>query len=71
MNVVFGDITRSFETGRRFANLSTSSGRSFCDSSNRLLGSVLVMFLRARRWPAVAGIFQIQLQKRTCANAYK
>ena len=34
-----GDITRFFETGHVFSNLSASRGRSFCDSSNRLLGS--------------------------------
>ena len=40
-------------------------GRSFCDNSNRLLSSLLVMFLRARRWPVGACAFHIQPAKRT------
>ena len=42
-----------------------SRGRSFCRSSNRPLGSVLVMFLRARLWPVGACAFHIQPAKRT------
>ena len=49
-----------------FLNLSASCGHSFCDSSNRLLSSLLVMFLRARRWPVGACAFHIiQPAKRT------
>ena len=33
-----GDNTRFFKNGRRFLNVSASRGRSFCGSSNRLVG---------------------------------
>ena len=60
---ILGDITRFFETGHVLPNLSEFRGRSFCDSSNRLLGSLLVIFLRDRRWPVGACIFHIQPAK--------
>ena len=34
-----------FRVGTRVSNLPASCGRSFCRNANRLLGSVLVMFL--------------------------
>ena len=37
-------------SGRRFPNPSASRGRIFCGSWNRLLCSMLVMFLRGRCW---------------------
>ena len=64
-----GDITRFFEIGRRFKNLSASRRRSFCGSSNRLLGSMLVMFLRASRWQVEARCFFIG--KPNFANEHK
>ena len=51
--------------GRRFTNPSVSRGRSFCGSSNKLKGSMLVMFLRASRWQVGACAFQIQPAKPT------
>ena len=56
-----GDITRFFETGHVLSNLSAFRG---C-SSNRLLGSLLVIFLmdRHRRWSVGACIFHIQPAK--------
>ena len=42
-----------------------ASGRSFCAISNRLLGSMLVMFLRGTLWSVWACAFHIQLAKRT------
>ena len=56
---------------RGVSNLPASRGCSFCRSSNRLLGSVLVMFLRARRWLVGACAFHIQREKRTFANEHK
>ena len=47
------------------ANSLPSRGRSFCDSSNRLLGSLVDMFLRAKRWQVGACVFHIQPAKRT------
>ena len=60
-----GDNTMFFEWGLRFSNLPASRGRSFCRSSNRLLGSMLVMFLRPRRWPVAPCAFHVQPTKRT------
>ena len=62
---LLGDITRFFTDGTRFSNLSASQEWSFCDSSNRLLGSLLVMFLRARRWPVGPCVFYIHSAKQT------
>ena len=60
-----GDIARFFETGRRFSNLSVSRGRSFCSSSNRLLSSMLVMFLSAIPLASRTCVFHMQPAKRT------
>ena len=60
--------------GCRFTNLSVSRGRSFCGSSNRLLGSLLVMFLRlarARHRQVGACVFHIQRAKRTLQMSTK
>ena len=69
-DAVSGDITQFLELplsqmGRRFTNPSVSRGRSFCGSSNKLKGSMLVMFLRASRWQVGACAFQIQPAKPT------
>ena len=61
---VFWRYYAVFRDGTCFLNLSASCGHSFCDSSNRLLSSLLVMFLRARRWPVGACAFHIQPAKR-------
>ena len=53
------------------SNLPASRGRSFCRSSNRLLDSVLVMFLRDRRWPVGACAFHIQPAKQTLRMSTK
>ena len=53
------------------SNLPASRGRSFCRSSNRLLDSVSVMFLRARGWPVGACAFHIQPSKRTLRMSTK
>ena len=42
------DVGQSMQWGRRFPNPSASRGSRFCSSWNRLLCSLLVMFLRAR-----------------------
>ena len=47
------------------ANSLPSRGCSFCDYSNRLLGSLLVIFLRDRCWLVGACVFHIQPAKRT------
>ena len=57
--------------GCRFTNLSAFPGRSFCGSSNRLLGSLLVMFLGARHWQVGACVFHIQPAKRTLRMSTK
>ena len=67
----WGIIQHFLESGLRFSNLPASRGRSFCRSSNRLLGSMLVIFLRARRWPVGACAFLIQPAKQTFANELK
>ena len=69
-NAILGDITRFFETGHVFSNLSASRGRSFCDSSNRLLGSLLVIFLRDRRWPVGACILSYSTGKTNSVNEH-
>ena len=53
------------QSGRRFHNPSGSRGRRFCGSWNRLLCSMLVMFLRDRCW--LVGVFAVHIQpaKRT------
>ena len=58
-----GDNTRFFSVGTLCVKSASVTGRSFCRSSNRLLDSVLVMFLRARRWPVGACAFHIQPEK--------
>ena len=50
LNPFLGDITRFFESGRRFYNQTATRGRSFCGISNRVLGSMLVMIRRDRHW---------------------
>ena len=47
-------------SGRRFPNPSASRARIFCSSWNRLLCSMLVMFLRARCW--LVGAFSVHIQ---------
>ena len=62
-----GDNTR-FVVGSSCVKSASVTGRSFCRrrrSSNMLLYSVLVMFLRARRLPVGACAFHIQPAKRT------
>ena len=71
LTLFLGDITHFFEMGRRFTNLSASHGRGFCGSSNRLLGSMLVMFLRASRWKVGACAFHIKPAKRTLRMSTK
>ena len=66
-----GDNTRFLVSVRGVSNLPASHGCSFCRSSNSLLGSVLVRFLRARRWLVGACAFHIQRAKRTFANEHK
>ena len=66
-----GDNTCFFESGRRVPHLPAYRGHSFCRSSNRLLGSMLVMFLRARRWLVGACAFHIQQAKRTLRMSTK
>ena len=48
------------QSGRRFPNPSASRGCRFCSSWNRLLCSMLVMFLRARCW--LVGAFAVHIQ---------
>ena len=50
-------------SGRRFPNPSASRARIFCSSWNRLLCSMLVMFLRARCW--LVGAFSVHIQPKT------
>ena len=50
-----------YASGCRFPNPSASLGRRFCSSWNRLLCSMLVMFLRARCW--LVGAFAVHIQK--------
>ena len=66
-----GDNARFLVTERRVSNLPASRGRSFWRSSNRLPDSVLVMFLRARRWPVGACAFHIQPEKLTLRMSTK
>ena len=47
-------------SGRRFPNPSASRGRRFCSSWNRLLCSMLIMFLRARC--CLVGAFAVHIQ---------
>ena len=57
--------------GCRFTNPSVSRGRSFCSSSNKLVGSMLVMFLRASRWQVGACAFHSQPAKPTLRPSTK
>ena len=67
----FCDNTRFFSVGAPCVKSASVTGRSFCRSSNRLLDSVLVMFLRARRWLVGACAFHIQPAKRTLRMSTK
>ena len=49
----------------QFSDSSVSRGRSFCTISNRILRSMLVMFLWGKLWPVGECAFHIQLAKRT------
>ena len=60
-----GDNTRFFKNGRCFSNMSATRGRSFCGSSNMLVGLLYVMFLKARYWPVGAFAFHNIMTKRT------
>ena len=70
-----GDITQflgaATQMGCRFTNPSVSRGRSFCGSSNTLVGSMLVMFLMASRWQIGAYAFHIQPAKPTLRPSTK
>ena len=54
-----------------FSNPSASRGRSFCASSNMLLGSMLVMFLTVRLWPVGACAFHSQPAKQNLRMSTK
>ena len=67
-----GDNTRFLvAVGTPCVKYASVTGPSFCRSSNRLLDSVLVMFLSARRWPVGVCAFHIQLAKRTLRMSTK
>ena len=56
-------------SGRRFPNPSASRSSRFCSSWNRLLCSMLVMFLRARCW--LVGAFSVHSQRKTNYGNHK
>ena len=57
-------------TGSCLSNPSSAHGRPFCASSNRLLGSMLIMFLKGRL-SVVACAFHIQPAKRSLRMSTK
>ena len=64
--VVLSDNTRFLESGSRVSKSASAPCTQFLPQFKyRPLGSVLVMFLRARRWPVGACTFHIQPAKRT------
>ena len=58
-------IIQGFPSRDAVSNPSASCGRSFCASAIRLLGSMVVTFLRGRLWLVGACAFDIQMAKQT------
>ena len=65
------DILRVFSRWDAVSQTVSVPWTDFCGSSNRFLGSMLVMFLRARHWQVGACVIHIQPAKRTLRMSTK